>query len=369
MHPGLRDAFFLFSVQNTIAIHFEVSVKITIFAQLGKTIYQVGTTIKDIADKVGVSPSTVSLVLNGKAGSHVSHRTKHIIERAAEEMNYQVNEVARSLRTGQSGLISVIVTDISNEVFSKFVFHVQEEAKKQDYLVLTICTNENAEEFSKAATTLIGKHIDGIICVTPPGGESTLRRISEKGIPMVLTDRKCEGVDCDFVGVNNYVATLEAVNKLIEEGCSHIAIVGRSLEVATLSDRIRGYKDALVSADLYNPDLVKLVDFEHDGESDNVRKAMKEILEDGAGTDAIFFTSRRVFSEAMTQMAREGGKIRPDISILCFDDVSSYLTSSLKIRHICQPIREMAGKAFELLTEKMNGKKGNADYIFKAECR
>lgn len=328
-----------------------------------------GTTIKDIADKVGVSPSTVSLVLSGKAGRHVSHHTKHMIERAAKEMNYQVNELARSLRTGQSGLICVIVTDISNEIFSKFVFHVQEEAKKQDYLVLTISTNESAEEFDKATTALIGKHIDGIICVTPPGGEPSLRRITEKGIPLVLTDRKCEGIECDFVGVNNYGATLEAVSKLVNEGCRRIAIVGRSLEVGTLSDRFKGYRDALEASGIYDPSLVKLVDFGENGGTYSVRSAMKELLEDGSDADAIFFTSRRVFSEAMSQMAREGVKVKPGISLLCFDDVSSYLTSSLKIRHICQPIREMAGKSFELLTEKMNGREGNADYIFNAECR
>ena len=178
--------------------------------------------MQDIADRLGVSRSTVSLVLSGKAGSRVSEDVKKKVFQAARELNYHVNEVARSLRTGSSRLIGVIVTDISNEFFGRLTFHIQEEAKKAGYLVLTINTNENPADFGEMVRVLIGKQVDGIIAVPPSGGGSDIVHIQEMGVPVVTVDRPCDGVEVDYVGVDNYAGARSAVDALIRNGKARI---------------------------------------------------------------------------------------------------------------------------------------------------
>ena len=138
--------------------------------------------IQDIADKLGVSKGTVSLVLSGKAeGSRISDEMSKKVKETAEEMNYQPNEIARSLSTGKTMTIGVIVTDISNEFFGNLTFHIQEQAKKYGYTVITTNTNESLDEFSNAVTTLLNKQVDGIIFVPVDNGRQIAENEKQQG--------------------------------------------------------------------------------------------------------------------------------------------------------------------------------------------
>lgn len=97
--------------------------------------------MQDIADRLGVSKGTVSLVLSGKSKNRVGEELRKKVISTAESMDYHVNEVARSLRTGKTNTVGVIVTDISNEFFGKLSYCIQERAKKFGYLVLIANSN------------------------------------------------------------------------------------------------------------------------------------------------------------------------------------------------------------------------------------
>ena len=99
---------------------------------------------------MGVSKGTVSLVLSGKAKGQVSEKTADRVKKMAAEMHYYPNDIARSLSTGTTMTIGVIVTDISNEFFGNLTFHMQEQAKKYGYTVITTNTNERLDEFDNA---------------------------------------------------------------------------------------------------------------------------------------------------------------------------------------------------------------------------
>ena len=203
--------------------------------------------MQDIADMVGISKGAVSLVLSGKAGHRVSDETKAKVFEAAQSLNYRVNEVARTLRTGQSRIISVIVTDISNEFFGKLVFYIQEEAKKHGYLVLTANSNESAEEFEEIVNMLLGKKVDGIISVTPPGGAETMAHIVDLGIPLVQVDRLCGGLEADYVGVGNYGSTYDMISGMIKDSYCKIAMVSLDLDVNPIHERCSAYRDAMAA--------------------------------------------------------------------------------------------------------------------------
>lgn len=317
--------------------------------------------MQEIADRLGVSRSTVSLVLSGKAVGKVSSAVQKEVLRVAGELNYHVNDLARSLRTGESRIISVIVTDISNDFFGRLTFHIQEEAKKAGYLVLTINSNENIDEFDRMVGMLMSKKVDGIIAVPPPEGGRSITEIKEHGIPVVTVDRECPVLDVDYVGVDNYEASRQAVKNLVAAGLRNIGVVTLDLDIPPLNERIRAYKDVLAEAGAADKIRERRIRFLH--EDSEIESMIKE-FED---CDAVYFTSQRIFTRAMSCASHTGVTLRKDMCLLCFDDISPYRSLDFDIRYVEQPIQEMARKAFSLLLMRIRGEKNLAGrYLFQA---
>ncbi len=319
--------------------------------------------MQDIADRLNVSRSTVSLVLSGKAGSKVSPAVQKEVIRVAKELRYHVNDLARSLRTGESKIISVIVTDISNDFFGRLTFHIQEEAKKAGYLVLTVNSNEDASDFRETIGMLMSKKVDGIIVVPPPGGENSISEIIERGVPVVTVDRESAGLKVDYVGVDNYGASFQAVKGLIDDGFRNIAVATLDLDISPLNARIGAYEDAMREAGLEDMIMEQRIRFLHeDAEIESMIRRFKDC-------DAVYFTSQRVFIRAMSFATHSGLAFRKDMCLLCFDDISPYKSLDFDVRYVEQPVGEIARKAFDLLIKKVKGEESAAGrYLFQARC-
>lgn len=318
--------------------------------------------MQDIADRLNISKSTVSLVLSGKSAGRVSDPVRDLVLRTAREMDYHLNELARSLRVGSSNLISVIVTDISNEFFGQMTFHIQEEAKKAGYLVLTINSNESDEEFEQMSRILISKKVDGIIAVPTPGGAGAMKMILDQKVPLVTVDRYCEGLDADYVGVDNYEAAKSAMQQLLSEGFRKVSTVRLDLDIPPLNERERGYVDAMREAGLESNIDIHRIRF-GEGQEEDLSNAKETLL----AADAVFYTSHRVFTEAMIMASREGG-IPAGQCVLCFDDVRPYMNGNSDIRYVEQPVADIARKSFELLLAKIHGETSNGRYVFPTRC-
>jgi len=318
--------------------------------------------MQDIADRLNISKSTVSLVLSGKSAGRVSDPVRDLVLRTAREMDYHLNELARSLRVGSSNLISVIVTDISNEFFGQMTFHIQEEAKKAGYLVLTINSNESDEEFEQMSRILISKKVDGIIAVPTPGGAGAMKMILDQKVPLVTVDRYCEGLDADYVGVDNYEAAKSAMQQLLSEGFRKVSMVRLDLDIPPLNERERGYVDAMREAGLESNIDIHRIRF-GEGQEEDLSNAKETLL----AADAVFYTSHRVFTEAMIMASREGG-IPAGQCVLCFDDVRPYMNGNSDIRYVEQPVADIARKSFELLLAKIHGETSNGRYVFPTRC-
>ena len=315
--------------------------------------------MQDIADRVGVSKSTVSLVLNGKAAGRVSDSVRERILAESRACDFHMNEVARTLRTGKSRIICVLVTDISNEFFGRLTFYIQEEAKKEGYLVLTVNTNEDDEEMAQAVEMVINKQVDGVIAVPTSDCEKSLRRLLNAGIPLVQVDRYYPGIEAPYVGVSNCDAALKAVVGLIEDGCSRIGLVSYDFPVTALQERCRGYKDALQKHSIYDDTLVHMIGYENQEQS--VDQAVRSLVE--AGADAVFFTSRRVFILGIKALSHNPAAKRP--KMLCFDEIRSYQAIFEDIHSVEQPVETMGVEAFRLLLQAINGNPAKGQYIYE----
>ena len=311
------------------------------------------TSIQDIASKLGLSKGTVSLVLSGKAKEgRISEETCRKVRQMAAEMNYQPNEVARSLSTGKTMSIGVIVTDISNEFFGYLTFYIQEQAKKYGYSVITTNSNEDPKEFNNAVTVLLNKQIDGIILVPVDGGEKAAKKIIERRVPMVQVDRYYPSIQANYIVVNNYEASAQATELLIKRGLKKIAVICYNLEQNTLIERKQGYTDVLSRYGLLDEALIKNIDYAN--QEEDIKHAIMDLKKQKEKVDAIFFCSRRVFTIGVKYIYQEGIKVPEDMELLCFDKTELFSVVNMPINYIEQPIREMGEKAVDILMSHIN---------------
>lgn len=322
--------------------------------------------MQDIADKLGLSKGTVSLVLSGKAkGSRVSEETCRKVKQMAAEMNYQPNEIARSLSTGKSMSIGVVITDIANEFFGNLTFHIQEQAKKYGYTVITSNTNESPEEFYDAVTTLLNKQVDGIILVPVDEGQEVLLKIMKRNLPVVQVDRYYPDIKANYIIIDNYKVSRDVIEVLIRKGLQRIAVVCYDINLNALTDRRQGYIDALDRHGLLDPALIKNINYEN--QEEEIKRAIIDLKNNPDKVDAIFFCSRRVFITGVKYMHREGIKIPEEMEVVCFDEIDSFSITNMPITYIKQPIRKMGEKAVDILMEQMSGIDEIKECVFEAE--
>ncbi len=309
--------------------------------------------IKDIANRLGLSKGTVSLVLNGKAKEgRISEAVCKKVLKTADEMCYRPNEIARSLSTGKTMSIGIVITDISNDFFGYLTFYIQEEAKKYGYSVIIANSNENLKDFSNAIVMLLSRQVDGIIFVPVDGGEKIAKEIVDRGVPLVQVDRYYSNIRANYVVVNNYESSVRAVELLIKKGCRKIAVICYDLEQNALIERKRGYTDALSRYGLLDETLIK--DIEYVNQEEDIRRAIVDLKSRREKVDAIFFCSRRVFTIGLKYIYEEGIRVPEDMMLLCFDKAESFSIVNMSFNYIEQPIKEMGTRVVDILMDQIN---------------
>ena len=183
-------------------------------------------TIKDIATEAGVSIALVSFVMNNKADGKNTYRvnkeTAQRILEVAQKLNYQPNNAARTLRSGKTNTIGVIVSDISNKFFADIARCIENHAYKHKYTVLFGSTDENPQKLENLVEVFRNKGIDGLIVVPCEGADEIIRDIARQNIPLVLLDREVPDLEVSSVVLNNRRDGYETTEALIRRGFTRI---------------------------------------------------------------------------------------------------------------------------------------------------
>ncbi|HHU27014.1 MAG TPA: LacI family transcriptional regulator [Bacteroidales bacterium] len=295
----------------------------------------------------------------------MSEKTADRVKKMAAEMHYYPNDIARSLSTGTTMTIGVIVTDISNEFFGNLTFHIQEQAKKYGYTVITTNTNERLDEFDNAITTLMNKQVDGIVLVPVAGGQEIVERVIKKQVPVVQVDRFFPGIDASYIVVDNYKVSKKAIELLVHKGYRKIASICYDMNVNALVERRNGYIDALERNELLDRSLIKNIDYEN--QEKQIEQAVIDLKNNPEKVEAVFFCSKRVFTIGMNYIHREGVKIPEDMEVLCFDKIDAFSIIDYPIHYIEQPIQEMGEKAVDILMGQIDGRKNAVHLVLDAE--
>lgn len=309
--------------------------------------------LKNIAEKVGVSNATVSLVLSGKEKEgRVSKEMADKIRQVAKDLNYQPNNLARSLRMGRSQTIGLIIADISNSFFGSLAFYIQEQAEKFGYTVIITNTNESVDKMNTMINTLTNRQVDGFIIVPTENGEEEIKRLVKNGTPLVLLDRYFPFVPTSYVVIDNYRSSLDATKLLIEKGCRNIVLFSYHNNLPHVQERKSGYLDALIYAGLSEKACVKEVRYSN--LNDDIESAVKDLFGTGDHQiDGVLFATNSISMIGLKCMSQLKVGIADNVKVVCFDKNEAFDFIPISIPYVLQPIKEMAHKAVDILIDQI----------------
>lgn len=312
--------------------------------------------LKDIAQIVGVSIPLVSYVLGGKGKENrVSEETAEKIREVAKELNYHPNLNARSLKTNKTNSIGVIVADISNPFFANLARIIEDEAFLRDYTVIFGSSDEKSNKFNKVLDFLMTRQVDGLIIAAPEGSEDSIKNLIKMNYPLVLIDRYFKNIETNNVTVDNYKASIQITNHLLNMGHKNIATVRYDSELSHYDDRSNGYLDALkLSGIEKNEALIKRINvFNIEKE---IRKSLKELLLIG-NIDAIYFQTNTLAAEGLKQLLKINKAMLSQLDIVVFDKNLAFQFLDNKIPYMEQPLKKIGQKALNRLIDLIEDKK------------
>jgi LacI family transcriptional regulator len=198
-------------------------------------------TLADVAKAAGLATMTVSRYLNGRP--NVTDRTARRVKAAIEALDYRPNQAARMLMGQPSKVIGLILPNLANPFFSSIAHSVQQTAHANGYLVWIAATNGESDMDLQLIERMKDHHVDGILLTASP--RTQLRPKDIRDVPMVALDRPVGGETVDYVTIASRSAAREAVKHLLSHGYKRIACFGLDPEIASIEERINGYREAM----------------------------------------------------------------------------------------------------------------------------
>jgi LacI family transcriptional regulator len=284
--------------------------------------------IVDIANHLNISKTTVSFILNGRAKEkRISEELVEKVLKFVEEVGYKPNSLAKSLRTGKSNIIGLMVENISDHFFANIARYIEDRAYKNGYKIIYCSTDNDAEKTKELIAMFRDRHVDGYIIAPPVGVEDEVAGLIKDDLPVVLFDRYYPNVDSSYVVIDNMVATYNATKYFVDHGYKNIAFITFSSHQTQMQARLDGYNKALKESGL-EPNV-------------------KEV-------DAILFGTNRIGVCGLKVIHDSGLRVPDDIAVISFDDYDVFELYSPSITAIAQPIEEIADNVITILLNKLN---------------
>ncbi len=319
-------------------------------------------TLSDIAESVGVTPMTVSRVIN--ESGYVSDETREKVLQAVKEMNYRRNGFARNLKRQFTETVGLVLGDISNPYSTELARAVRETLINKGFNLFICISEHSAKEDIVAFESLANHSVDGIIVATRSneGGDKYLKGIVESNIPVVVIGRDFQHEYVDFVSPDNLKGGFEATQHLIDLGHKRIGFIGASLKGGSSLKRLQGYLKALKQHDIEIDERLITGRDEDVSEVPGYSteeigfEGMKRLLSLLNPPTAVFARNDFTAIGAMSAIKEAGLNIPEDIAIVGFDDISLAMRTSPPLTTVRQQMRLEGQLAAEMLLERIEGK-------------
>lgn len=311
--------------------------------------HRLAATVKDIASKTGLGLATISSYLNG---GNVREKNRVKIEDAIKELNFEVNEVARGLKTRRTHTIGVVLPELHNIFHMEIITEVEEYLRRRGYATM-ICDCKNSKELEKEAVEfLYRKRVDGIINIPVSSDGAHLESFIKNNKPVVLIDRKLKTVACDSVLVNNIQAAKEAVDLLIRNGHRRIGIIGGPEDIYTAQERMIGYHISLQEAGVeIEQSLIAHGNYTIKGGVE----CMKELIRRNPDMTAVFVINYEMTMGAVIGINELGLTIGENISMIGYDNVDFARATKPRLTIVEQPTIRIADEAARLMLSRLDG--------------
>ena len=300
-------------------------------------------TMKDIARRTGLGLATISSYFNG---GNVREKNRIKIEEAIEELHYEVNEVARGLKTNATRTIGVVIPELNNIFCAEIITGMEDVLRSHGYATIVCDCRTDKKLEREAVEFLTRRRVDGIINMPVDEEGNHLKRFQKTGKPIVLIDRKIQGINCDSVLVDNKKAAEDAVRYFIERGHRNIGIIGGPEEVFTAQERMAGYYKALESAGIpVSESLIWHGDYTIQG---GVR-GLEELVQNNPEMTAVFVTNYEMTMGAMIGVNELGIRIPEQLSMIGFDNLQFARACNPKLTIVAQPTDGIAKEVAKVM--------------------
>lgn len=322
-----------------------------------------GVSLKDIANQLSLSKTTVSWVLSDQGTKKgISTETQNRVFKCARELAYEPNLLARSLNTGVSKTIGLILPSISDSFYACIAHQIEQEAEKAGYSLMIASSNSEIERENAMIRLFRSKKVDGMIIAPTKISKREIMRLVDSKYPVLLFDRYFPEMSVNYVIINNEEASYRLVRHLIRKGFRKIAIVTTNPHLLTMDMRREGYTNALADAHIRNnPDLYGEVTYVNYQE--NIYQTLDRIFHAVPDVDAFFFTTHILAIEALRYFYDRGIDINDGswgLASMHEDSLFRVLAPKMNVARF--PIHDIGSNAVRILLRQIEASTKNEDY-------
>ncbi|MGH2560098.1 MAG: LacI family DNA-binding transcriptional regulator [Thermomicrobiales bacterium] len=315
-------------------------------------------TIKDVAQRAGVSLITVSRVINGS--SYVHRDTRARVEAAIEELQYVPNRLASNLRSRQSDTIALLLPDITNSFWTSIARGVEDEAWAHGYGMFLCNTDDDPVKEGRYVDILLRRQVEGILIVPTPASVPHLQRLQRRGIKFVVLHRKIEGVEADVVRGDSRAGVRALTEQLLGAGLRRIAYVGGSGKLAFGHERLAGYRETLRAAGVkIDPALIKVGSYSQQ----TGYQLVEALVQLDPRPEAIVVANSRLAMGALRALSEAGLRVPQDIAVASFHDISLLDDYAPRMTTATQPAYDIGRLGARRLFERRSTDRSSPEEI------
>lgn len=305
--------------------------------------------ISDIAKALGISVTTVSFILNDKAKEkRISEAlTKRVLD-YVKKVGYKPNELAKSLRTGKTKILGLIIEDISNPFFGNIARLIESKVYEQGYRIIYCSTNNDVEKAKELIQMFYDRQVDGFIITPSDGLEDTVKQLQQNNIPVVLFDRYFPGLETDYVGADNFQGAFDASYHLCQQGYKRIGFVSLYSDQTQMKERAEGYLKAMDN----NKQQSFIQKIQMDASDEEAMEALREFICENR-LDAVLFSTNYL---AISGLKASKKYNFPMPAVIAFDDHTAFKLVEPAITVVSQPIKDIAENLINILLLRLQGK-------------
>src|SRR6187549_1184250 len=315
-------------------------------------------TIHDIAKKLNITASTVSRALNDHP--RISETTKKIVQKTAQKIGYQPNNIAAALRNGKSNILGIIVPTADRSFFSSVVRGIEEIANTARYNVMICQTYDNYDKEVATVQALLNARVDGVIASFAKDTQdfSHFLKIKDRGIPLIFFDRSNDELEVSHIVIDDFLGGYKATEHLIQQGCKRIAHFTSPKRISIFKDRLRGYREALLANGIpYDESLV----IESNLQLEDGRNSMDQLLKMNDMPDGIFSASAFGAVGALQVLKEKGIKVPEQVAIVGFSNEIFTSFTDPTLSTVEQHSKRIGNSAAEIFLEEISN--GNTKFI------